>query len=128
WGIMLNGMEWRSRPLHRFFPQAGMEKQRAWMVLVITGPLQASQLFKTLIAHAGVIGAEVTEFVPNALGRRRPPVMTQSTCEVGDNGQVVPRLTRWIEGFAHSLDATLAIGHRPLGFAPACRRRQHHKC
>ena len=57
---MLDGMEWRSWPLYRFFPQAAMEKQRARMVLVITGPLQAAQLLKPLIAHAGVIGAEAT--------------------------------------------------------------------
>ena len=30
---MLDGMEWRSWPLHGFFPQAAMEKERAWVLL-----------------------------------------------------------------------------------------------
>ena len=69
--------------------------------LIITGPLQAAQLFKALVAHAGVIGAEATQFIPGAFGRRLAPVMAQSTRQVVDDGQVVARLARWIEGFAH---------------------------
>ena len=55
---MLDDMEWRSWPLYGSFPQAGMKKQRARMLLVITGPLQTAQLLKEINQYKTVVVVE----------------------------------------------------------------------
>ncbi len=52
--------------------------------------------------------------------------MSHATREIEEDVEVVPGSRRRIERLAHALNPALAVGHRPLRFAPAGRGREDH--
>ena len=78
------------------------------------------------VAHPGVGRTECAHFVPDFLGIRLAPVVSHPAREVEEDADVVPGPGGRVQGLAHALDPALAVGHRPLGFAPAGRGREDH--
>src|SRR5438309_796748 len=95
------------------------------MVFVGAGPLKAAQLFEAPIGHPRVPRREAAHFIPDFFGPGMSPVATEAPREIGDDLDVVARLSRRIERFADALDAPFAARHRAFGFAPRRGRRKH---
>src|SRR6185312_14239359 len=93
-------------------PETRMEKRRARMILVRTWPLQPAQCLEARVAHAGELRRERTNFVPDIFGRRLSPIDTHASRDLAHDPDLVARVARRIDRFAHPLHATLAIRHR----------------
>src|SRR5262249_26880396 len=121
--VMLNRKEWGSMATNGLFPQTVVQEGRTRMIFVITGPLEASQCFEALIAHAGMIGAQPAQFVPDIFSSGMSPIIAELKREVTDDGNVIARLPGRLQGFAHTLNTSFTIRDGSFGLTPTRRRR-----
>src|SRR5215510_13008365 len=123
---MLDRMERRFLSFDWLFPQTAMQELRPWMVLVITRPLETALFFEARVAHAGVVGAQMTQLIPHLFSRGMSPLVAELTSQVANNCDVIARLTRRAQRLPHALHAPLTVGDRSFRFAPTRCGWQDH--
>src|SRR5687767_15338695 len=102
-----------------------MKKEFTRMSLVVTGPTDAPQGFQTLIRHPSVHGAEPPHLVPKRFGIRLTPIAPESSGQLENNVQIVPRTARWGQSAPHALDLAFAVSDGSFRLTPAGRGWQN---
>src|SRR5680860_860150 len=109
----------------RIFPEPSVEEGLAGIILVSAGPLEAAMSSESLVAHSGVNRRQTTQLIPQLLCGRVAPVVSEACSKVGDDDEVILRLTRRVKGFAHELDATFRRREGAVCLCPTCRCGQN---
>ena len=96
-----------------------VEKGLAGMGFVRARPLNAFQFLEPLVAHATrEVWSDHAEFVPDLFCARTAPVVSEPAGDLGNDPQLVARVSRWFGDFAHALHTALAVGHRAFALTP----------
>ncbi len=106
-------------------PEPRVEELRSRVLLVGTRPLNAVELFETLVGHARELRRERADFVPHVFRRRRTPVVAEALGELRHDPDLVASFAGWFDGLSTTLNATLAVRDRALPLGPRRCRGQH---
>ena len=101
-----------------------MEEQLARVGLVPARPHDPAEGFETGVGHSLVHGRQRPDFVPDALGRGFTPVVAHAPGELEEDPEIVPGITRRVEGLADALDTALGVRDCALRFGPRGGGRQ----
>src|SRR5215471_7103702 len=124
--FIFNNVKWRARSDQRIGPQTAMQIHFAGMGLVITGPLDSAQLLESFVTHAGVHGAQLAQFVPDAFSVGRTPIVPKPASQIEDDLDVVADTRRWRHSTADALHPALAGSHGAITLTPTRGGRKDH--